>query len=95
MRPLQVISVALFSLVMIGPLHAQGVIGPGGPNGLEPSAHGPDVGVIVPEPFRDVRDSDAYAMAPERESYCAQRYRSYDPQSGTFIGRDGRRYPCR
>ncbi len=27
-------------------------------------------------------------------SYCAQRYRSYDPGSGTFIGRDGRRYRC-
>jgi len=25
---------------------------------------------------------------------CAQRYRSYDPSSGTFLGHNGRRYPC-
>jgi hypothetical protein len=27
-------------------------------------------------------------------SYCAQRYRSYDPASGTFLGYDGLRHPC-
>ena len=27
-------------------------------------------------------------------SYCAQRYRSYDPASGTYLGYDGRRHPC-
>jgi hypothetical protein len=26
--------------------------------------------------------------------YCAQRYRSYDPASGTYIGLDGRRHLC-
>lgn len=25
---------------------------------------------------------------------CAARYRTFDPRSGTFIGRDGRRYYC-
>jgi len=25
---------------------------------------------------------------------CAVRYRSYDPASGTFLGRDGRRHAC-
>jgi hypothetical protein len=25
---------------------------------------------------------------------CAQRYRSYDPASGTFLGFDGQRHPC-
>ena len=25
---------------------------------------------------------------------CAQRYRSYDPASGTFLGYDGQRHPC-
>ncbi len=25
---------------------------------------------------------------------CAQRYRSYDPGSGTFLGHDGHRHPC-
>lgn len=27
-------------------------------------------------------------------SYCAQRYRSYDPGSGTYLGNDGRRHAC-
>ena len=26
--------------------------------------------------------------------YCMQRYRSYDPNTGTFMGNDGRRHPC-
>jgi BA14K-like protein len=26
---------------------------------------------------------------------CAQRYHSYDPVSGTFVGHDGRRHECR
>jgi BA14K-like protein len=26
--------------------------------------------------------------------YCAQRYRSYDPATGTFLGYDGQRHPC-
>jgi len=25
---------------------------------------------------------------------CGQRYRSYDPASGTFLGHDGRRHAC-
>jgi hypothetical protein len=28
------------------------------------------------------------------EAYCMRRYRSYDPESGTFLGFDGRRHPC-
>jgi len=26
--------------------------------------------------------------------YCMQTYRSYDPQSGTYLGNDGFRHPC-
>jgi hypothetical protein len=38
----------------------------------------------------------AYAYAPggPDAAYCAQRYRSYDPRSGTFLGYDGMRHPC-
>lgn len=28
-------------------------------------------------------------------AYCASKYRSYDPYTGTFLGYDGRRHPCR
>lgn len=27
-------------------------------------------------------------------AYCAQRFRSYDPQTGTYLGYDGQRHPC-
>ena len=30
----------------------------------------------------------------ENDRYCAQRYRSYDPVSNTFMGFDGRRHFC-
>jgi hypothetical protein len=26
--------------------------------------------------------------------YCMRRFRSYDPNSGTYLGNDGRRHPC-
>jgi hypothetical protein len=37
-----------------------------------------------------------YAPPPPDDAvaYCMQRYRSYDPNSGTFLGNDGRRHPC-
>jgi hypothetical protein len=35
------------------------------------------------------------AAAPgEDVAYCAQRFRSYDPASGTYLGYDGYRHPC-
>lgn len=35
-------------------------------------------------------------VAPSGEdvTYCMQRYRSYDPRSGTYLGYDGYRHPC-
>jgi hypothetical protein len=37
----------------------------------------------------------AYASAPGGSvEYCMQRYRSYDPRSGTYMGYDGQRHPC-
>ena len=32
------------------------------------------------------------ADAPE--AYCMRRFRSYDPNSGTYLGYDGYRHPC-
>lgn len=34
------------------------------------------------------------APAYRGNAYCAQRFRSYDPASGTYLGYDGRRHPC-
>jgi hypothetical protein len=48
-------------------------------------------GAIAGAPFRN---GNSYAVANGDASYCAQRYRSYDPASGTYLGRDGRRHVC-
>jgi hypothetical protein len=39
----------------------------------------------------------AYAPPPgddDSESYCMQRFKSYDPNTGTYLGKDGRRHSC-
>ena len=41
--------------------------------------------------------SPVYAAPPDDEdavAYCMQRFRSYDPGSGTYLGYDGLRHPC-
>lgn len=35
-----------------------------------------------------------YGGGGDAEAYCMQRYRSYDPASGTYLNYDGNRYPC-
>jgi hypothetical protein len=50
-------------------------------------------GAIATAPFRAMEGDRSYAMMGD-PSYCAQRYRSYDPRSGTFMGYDGQRHPC-
>jgi hypothetical protein len=37
-----------------------------------------------------------YGAAPAGDgvAYCMQKYKSYDPNSGTFLGYDGARHPC-
>ena len=41
-------------------------------------------------------DRGYVAVAPggDDAGYCAQRFRSYDPRSGTYLGYDGYRHPC-
>src|SRR5216683_581216 len=44
-------------------------------------------------------DDSVVAVAPapggdDAVAYCMQTYRSYDPQSGTYLGNDGYRHPC-
>ena len=38
----------------------------------------------------------AYAPGPggDAAGYCAQRFKSYDPRTGTYLGLDGVRHPC-
>ena len=43
-------------------------------------------------------DDSVVAEAPpagdDSAAYCMQRYKSYDPASGTYLGYDGQRHPC-
>lgn len=59
-----------------------GATQPYGYYGYPPSYYGPVY--VAPAPYIG---SDAVA-------YCAQRFRSYDPYSGTYLGYDGLRHPC-
>ena len=38
--------------------------------------------------------SAAEQQRQQAVGYCIQRYRSYDPNSQTYLGRDGMRYSC-
>jgi len=61
---------------------------------------GPDYYDYGPDYYADNTYYDDGAPAVEvgvvggDASYCAQRYRSYDPASGTYLGYDGERHPC-
>ncbi|MGJ4995073.1 BA14K family protein [Bradyrhizobium sp. HKCCYLS3077] len=39
--------------------------------------------------------ANSRAEASRAEIACSQRHRSYDPRSGTYLGKDGRRHLCR
>jgi BA14K-like protein len=53
-------------------------------------------GAIPTAPFRALEGDNSYAFARRAEDgYCAQRYRSYDSASRTYVGYDGRRRICR
>jgi hypothetical protein len=43
-------------------------------------------------------DDTTVAAGPSADgdsvAYCSQRYKSYDPASGTYLGYDGQRHPC-
>jgi hypothetical protein len=54
-----------------------------------------------PGPYSDpgpyYADPGPYSADPtggDPVSYCLQRFRSYDPRSGTYLGFDGYRHPC-
>jgi hypothetical protein len=38
--------------------------------------------------------SNSSASGGQDAAYCAQRFRSYDPGSGTYLGYDGQRHSC-
>ena len=93
---------AMLSMMTAPPLFAQAAIGePGTYAFYHPNADVLNAGRLLPRetagamasvPFRG---SNAYAGTDSgANASCAQRYRSYDPGSGTFLGRDGHRHLC-
>ena len=44
--------------------------------------------------YDDYNDPGYVVSSAVDPAYCAQRYRSYDPASGTYLGYDGLRHPC-
>ncbi len=44
--------------------------------------------------YNDAYASDAYADGSDAIAYCAQRFRSYDPSTQTYLARAGRRVRC-
>jgi hypothetical protein len=46
-------------------------------------------------PYYNSDPGYVYESAPvDAVGYCMQRFRSYDPRSGTYLGNDGYRHPC-
>lgn len=59
------------------------------PNGWGPAVGGLAAGAAIGSAIANSR-----AQAAENDAYCAQRHKSYDPSSGTYLGYDGQRHPC-
>jgi hypothetical protein len=102
MAMFKILSAAVLSMAIATPVFAQAAIQEPGAfafyhpdadvlNGGRP-APAESAGAIASVPFGGAHAS--MESGPGASS-CALRYRSFDPASGTFLGRDGQRHPCR
>ena len=76
---------AAVGLGIAGALIGGAILGatqPYGYYGYPPGYYGP--AYVVPPPY----------VGDDAVGYCAQRFRSYDPYSGTYLGYDGLRHSC-
>jgi BA14K-like protein len=61
------------------------------------AAPGPYYYAPPPPAYYGAPAGPVYGGAPvagDAVAYCRQRFRSYDPASGTYLGYDGQRHPC-
>ena len=58
-------------------------------------AIGLGAGVIIGSMLAQPRYAPAPAYYGNRHAYCSQKYRSYNPRTGTYTGYDGRQHYCR
>jgi hypothetical protein len=85
---------AVAGAVIGGAIASQGYYGGPGYYASGPGYYAPGPG------YYDDGYVDGGAVAVEAApggddvGYCSQRYRSYDPRSGTYLGNDGLRHPC-
>jgi len=64
-------------------------------NALAAGALGLATGAIVGSAIAQSQAAPTYvAPGGSAAGYCAQRFKSYDPASGTYLGYDGLRHPC-
>ncbi len=63
-------------------------------NALAAGALGLATGAIIGGAIAQSQAQAAPVYGGNAASYCAQRYRSYDPASGTYLGYDGVRRAC-
>jgi len=70
------------------------VVGPPGPPGPGPVAAAPPPGYAAGSPPAGRPADVGGPPGGDPAAYCAQRFRSYDPQSGTYLGNDGQLHPC-
>ena len=63
-------------------------------NALAAGALGLATGAIIGGAIAQSQAQAAPVYGGNTASYCAQRYRSYDPASGTYLGYDGVRRAC-
>ncbi len=63
-------------------------------NALAAGALGLATGAIIGGAIAQSQAPAAPVYGSNTAAYCAQRYRSYDPASGTYLGYDGLRHPC-
>lgn len=52
------------------------------------------VGAAIASQPRYYDEGPAY-RDPDYDAYCFSKYKSYDPRTGTYLGYDGYRHPCR
>jgi BA14K-like protein len=87
---------AILSMMIAAPVFAQATIDePGEYSFYHPDSDRETTGTFASVPFGESHASASASVSRNADaSSCAQRYRSYDPASGTFLGRDGVRHSC-
>jgi hypothetical protein len=55
---------------------------------------GPALGALAAGAIIGSAIASSQARMPTAVAYCEQRFKSYDPASGTYLGYDGERHAC-